>query len=384
LKYRLMDLLLCPECRRQLDLKVFEVIEKKYEKNPVVTCKNFCHLYKAELGNLEPNCKICYGSEIVEGLLRCACGRRYPIINGVPRLLPDRLIGELAKHHSGFLRKHHIPVRTDGKDAKEKEKTFQSFSFQWQEFSEMYEEWREDFLEYFDPIRPSFFECKLVLEVGCGFGRHTYHAAEYGSEIVAFDLSEAVNSAYENTREFPNVHVVQGDLYKLPFKNDFDFVFSIGVLHHLPDPRGGFLNIVKFTKSGSSIFIWVYGREGRWFKVNVVERIREITKRIPHRMLYYLCFLPASIYHFGLNVPYNILNRYDLTKNFAERIPAKDYAKFPFRVKVADAFDLLATPINNYYTREELSEWFKEAGLKNVRLISLKGKSWKGIGEKVS
>jgi len=58
--------------------------------------------------------------------------------------------------------------------------------------------------------------------------------------VVAADLSRATDAAYANTRYRSNVHVVQADMHHLPFRtdpDDFDFVFSIGVVHHLPDRR---------------------------------------------------------------------------------------------------------------------------------------------------
>jgi len=57
------------------------------------------------------------------------------------------------------------------------------------------------------------------------------------------DLSEAVETAHEVLAGLPNAHVVQGDIHHPPFRlgaagGEFDFVYSIGVLHHLPDrPR---------------------------------------------------------------------------------------------------------------------------------------------------
>ena len=182
--------------------------------------------------------------------------------------------------------------------------------------------------------------------------------------------------------QFARAHIIQGDIYNLPLRNDFDFLFSIGVIHHLPDPKAAYLNIVKFAKKGSSIFIWLYGKEGRWFKTRFVEgTIRQMTKRLPYRLLYYLCYLPAGIYQISNDI-YNSLKRHKATRGLAEKIPFRGYAKFPFQVKHADAFDLLATPVNNYYTREEVREWLREAKLKKTWVTSIGGKSWRVFGIK--
>ena len=63
----------------------------------------------------------------------------------------------------------------------------------------MYPHWEENFRSYFEPlVKRDDFAGKLVLDAGCGFGRHAFYAAKFGAEVLAMDLSEAVEAAYEN------------------------------------------------------------------------------------------------------------------------------------------------------------------------------------------
>lgn len=392
MKMRMMDLLLCPHCRESLELHVFSESGNDYRgKIPGPVCRHFCHLRKRNLEGkrLGFDCTDCFRKEITEGLLTCRCGRYYPIIGGIPRMLPDSLRDDFIRgEFSSFLKKYEkeIPenLRREINEKPEalKKKTLESFGFQWTRFPEMFHEFRANFLNYIRPIKPGFFRGKLSLDLGCGFGRHTYYAAEFGSEVVGLDLSNAVEAAYKNTRKFPHSHIIQGDIYNLPLRNDFDFLFSIGVIHHLPDPKGAFLNLVKFAGRGSSVFVWLYGREGRWFKIHIVEGvIRRITRKLPHGLLYYLCYIPAGIYQINNDI-YNSLRKHKSTRGLAEKTPFRGYAKFPFRVKHADAFDLLATPVNNYYTREEVEEWLRDSGLSKTRITGIDGRSWRAFGVK--
>jgi hypothetical protein len=147
-----------------------------------------------------------------------------------------------------------------------------------------------------------------------------------------------------------------------------------------PEDAGGYRALAKLLRSGDEIFAWVYGREGRFFKTRVMEGIHSVAKHLPFEVLYALCVLPALLYH-SVNLLYKFFKKIGLNA-VAERLPFKYYANFPFRVKHADSFDFLSTQVNNYYTREEFFGWFKRAGLKNIRVTSFLGKSWRGFGVK--
>jgi len=41
----------------------------------------------------------------------------------------------------------------------------------------------------------------------------------------------------------------------------FDYAFSVGVLHHLPDPRAGFRSLAGKVKDGGHLSAWVTARK---------------------------------------------------------------------------------------------------------------------------
>ena len=263
------------------------------------------------------------------------------------------------------------------KSTKLKKKTSVSFGFEWNVFDEMKPE--KSFLEYISPINKSFFKNKLVLDAGCGSGGYGYYAAKYGAEVIAFDLSNAVKAAYKNTKN-ENVQVLQADIYHLPFKNDlFDYIFCIGVLHHLPEPEKGFKELVKVMKRDSLISIWVYGRNKQLAAVYIYEPIIKITKHMPHKVLYCLCYLPATLMELS-NIIYRFLNKIGLSE-IANLLPFKHYSHYPFKIKLNDSFDTFATPSAKYYTEEEIKKWFEDGGLKDIK-ITTEGvaKGIKGFG----
>jgi len=98
-KYRLLNYLACPYCRdKGFPLKLIVIETKVYEKRslPPDVKKPLCDLYCAKLGKYvkevegELPCEECIKIEVATGVLYCPnCLRWYPIIEEIPRLLPD-------------------------------------------------------------------------------------------------------------------------------------------------------------------------------------------------------------------------------------------------------------------------------------------------------
>lgn len=304
-------------------------------------------------------------SEIVNGELECeGCARQYPISDGIPRLLPMALSAE-------------------------QEATAAAFGHEWTHFTEIHREYRDQFLDWIHPLGPQDFVGKLVLDAGCGIGRHSALAAEFGArEVVAMDLSAAVETARANTAHLPNVHVIQGDIYHPPLKQQtgrgiFDLVYSIGVLHHLPDPEVGFLSLVDHVAPGGSMFAWVYGYENNRLVRHVIDPLRRnVTTKLPLGMTHALSWPLAVLLHGAACFLYRPLRG---TRAF-HRLPSADYiatlADFGFRQNYSIVFDQLVAPTAFYIRREDFNEWFDRAGLSRVQISWRNRNSWRGYGVK--
>mgnify|MGYP001564724243 CR=1 FL=1 len=188
--------------------------------------------------------------------------------------------------------------------------TYSSFSYQWNKFGNIYPEYITNWTDYTPrSINKKFFEGKVGLDIGCGFCRYTYAAASNNAEVIGCDLSEAVVAAFNNTKNYPNIHIVQADLYNLPFKNEFiDFIFSLGVLHHLPEPEKGFNSLADFLKKDKEIFIWCYD-DNKHLKNIFYEILRKITTKINYKILSLLCLFFAVLIRIFFNYPVNIFKK---------------------------------------------------------------------------
>jgi SAM-dependent methyltransferase len=299
--------------------------------------------------------------DVENGELQCGNDHRWPIRGGIPRLVPPDLV-------------------------EQQRKTASAFGWQWQHFAEQHPEFEEQFLDWLHPIGRDFFRGKRVLDAGCGTGRHAHFAAEFGAdEVIALDLSDAVEAARTNLSHQPNVRVVQGDLLRPPFRTagaggGFDLVYSIGVLHHLPDPYAGFQSLLRFVRPGGTIAVWVYGHENNGFVRHVVEPLRRVSTRIPPPMLRGLAWPLALGFHGAAKGVYGPLHG----TTVGQALPLDQYmssvAGFSFRQNYAIVFDQLVAPTAAYIRGDELERWFSDNGLVDVVVSHRHGNSWRGKG----
>jgi SAM-dependent methyltransferase len=116
---------------------------------------------------------------------------------------------------------------------------------------------------------PAFASPLRVLMPGAGTGQHPLTvAANYADVAVeAVDLSRA-SLAYGLSKadqyEIRNIHFAQGDILDLPkLGSSWGHVESIGVLHHMANPRAGLEALVAVSVPGSFVRLGLYGERGR-------------------------------------------------------------------------------------------------------------------------
>jgi SAM-dependent methyltransferase len=298
--------------------------------------------------------------DIREGNLRCgSCEVRYPIVRGIPRMVPAALAPAAAA-------------------------TAERFGFEWTHFAEIRPEYRDQFLGWIAPVAPEAFAGRRVVDGGCGKGRHLRLAAEFGAQdVIGIDLGPAVETAARNTAGLQAVHVVQGDLTRPPLKRGtMDLVYSIGVLHHLPEPVTGVRALASLLRPGGRFVAWCYAREGNAWVLALVDPVRRITSRLPLRAVSSLAAVLTVPVWMALRLVYGPARR---RPSLRRRLPYASYlsdlAVFPFREVHSIAFDQLLAPVAHYMRREEVERCFSESGLRIASLRFHHANSWAASGE---
>lgn len=388
MQYRLLDLLCCPSCKGDFTVEVFETRQRSgLTSVDGKRCRDRCAYVEVGLG-AEPDCFACSRIEVAEGMIHCGCGKAYPIIGGVPRFLPDDLQTELMERYPQFFTSYEDKIRQQLSDvqrdklSKLKAQTMSAFGYEWTQFAD-YD--AQNFLELIHPVQQNYFAGKLGLDCGCGAGRHMKQAISYGAEMVAMDISWAVEAAFEKNLPSAHAMVVQCDVFNLPFKeNRFDFIYSLGVLHHTTNPPKSFDCLVPLLKTGGGIMVWIYSSK-RKILLFALKMARLVTLKMPNRALKWTSFTAACIDYGVFIWPYKMLRKIGGVSKLIEKITPpriKGYAKYNFHVSYTDWFDRLSYPCVNYYNGDQVRGWYERNGLTNLTISPTGPFAWRGFGIK--
>ena len=285
-----------------------------------------------------------------EGGYQCSqCGRSYPNARGVMRFVAPENYAD-------------------------------SFGFQWQRYDRTQLDNATCQVSEVDFLRkagltPQELEGKLVLDVGCGMGRFAEVATRWGARVVGVDLSAAAEVAARNLkdREFA---AFQADVFDLPFAPEsFDFIYSIGVLHHTPDCEQAVKVLPRYLKPGGKLAVWLYSGYNKWYRFSDI--YRKVTTRMSPQTL-----------HGVLRVAVPVINTVDSAIRAVPLVgrPISGVVRHVFPVnrnarpswRVLDTFDWYSPKYQSKHTYEQVFRWFEDCGLEDLRVgqrsISARGR----------
>lgn len=266
--------------------------------------------------------------------------------------------------------------------------TVESFGLEWKKFNHFTDREINDIASghYFDIVKPEWTENKQVLDVGCGTGRWTRFISDRALTIDAVDPSDAVDIASKLLADRSNVRLSRAAVDELPFADaSFDFVFSLGVLHHVPNTPLAIKQCVVKLKPGGYFLIYLYYRfdnRGPVFKFvfRISNRLRKIISGSNERVKNVLCDIIAVTVYMPLVFTGWCLKKMGLNK-FARQMPLHFYIGKTFNVIRNDARDRFGTPLEQRFTKNEIRLMMEDSGLTDI-IFSDKEPYWHAVGKK--
>ncbi|NTW68496.1 MAG: methyltransferase domain-containing protein [Chlorobiaceae bacterium] len=219
---------------------------------------------------------------------------------------------------------------------------------------------------------PTDLKNQWVLDVGCGAGRFAEVALNAGAKLVALDYSSAVDACYANLKHHPNLHVVQGDIYSLPFvKGAFPFVYSLGVLQHTPDVAKAFAALPPMVCGGGRLSVDYYWKRIRTM-LHIKYLLRPFTTKIGQPELFAVLqrWVPGL-----LNVSQTLGSVPLFGRVLKRLVPIADYIDdYPLTAQqmkewvLLDTFDMLAPAYDIPQTATTARRWFEDAKFVNIQV----------------
>lgn len=295
------------------------------------------------------------GDEVIAGTLTCRdCAARYMVAGGIPRMntameglesVQRTFNWEWNAHHEGAFESETLFGRTPDED--------------WAMFLEG------------TRVSPHDLTGVDVLDAGCGSGAFTRLIAERSAAgvVIGVDMVDAVERAYAQTRELPNVHIVQGNVFKLPFRRElFGLIWCNGVIHHTPDAAAAHASLSRHVRPGGILYVWVYAKRFNPFRFtkDIFDAIG--LTRLSEPQLFTLVEVVSRLSLW-------MLSAYRSLRRLPGLRPRSAWGHRTVRPRTLAElkltwFDALSPAYDSRHTEEEVIGWFRREGFHDVHAIA--------------
>ncbi|HEY5210509.1 MAG TPA: methyltransferase domain-containing protein [Stellaceae bacterium] len=245
--------------------------------------------------------------------------------------------------------------------------------YSWDRYDEILPDHERQFRRWTPRFGPDDWRGVRFLDAGCGIGRNSYWPMTYGAAGgLAVDLDDrTLASARANLHSFPAVEVRRQSIYEIAEENAFDVAFVIGVVHHLEYPDAAVARLVRATKPGGSVLIWLHGRENNGWIVHLLNPVRmALLSRLPLGLVQALSWPATALLWIFLRSGGGRLQYLAFIRRFA------------FRHLRAIVFDHMIPRIARYYTKSEAMALLRDSGLDGVEAVWVNEMSWAVRGRK--
>lgn len=212
---------------------------------------------------------------------------------------------------------------------------------------------------------------EIIIEAASGAGRFTEQAAATGAMVLSLDYSHATDANYAINGHRPNVLIAQGDIYRMPFPEDYaDRIFCFGALQHTPDPRAAFLSLPRHLKHDGELIADVYIKSIRRYWLQSKYVVRPFLRSMePERLYRYVRLYIELLWPLA-----SLLRRLPRIGPWINwRLLVADYSHVgvpPAMLKewaVLNTFDMLAPRFDKPQTLSDVREWLRASNLADAQ-----------------
>jgi len=204
-------------------------------------------------------------------------------------------------------------------------------------------------IEHLQDIFPAGVEGKRVLDGGCGSGIVSVAFASMGANVTGVDVThECVEDSRRRAEKFGvECRFVESDLVDLDLGEEFDIIYSWGVLHHTPNAEASFQHLANHLAAGGEMIVAVYLKtalSGFWnFSRVFYQNSPDFAKK-------------------GVRtITSGFLNLVDVIKRL---VGGRERYMMRGTSNEEIINDWLGVPHRTFHTYDEVYKWFEDAGLK--------------------
>lgn len=207
-------------------------------------------------------------------------------------------------------------------------------------------------------------------DLGCGSGRWAALVAPRVGVLHCIDpSSRALDVARRRLKHFGNCKLHLAAVDSLPFNDhSMDFGYSLGVLHHIPDPQQGLTDCVRKLKPEAPFLVYLYyalENRPKWYRWmwRAADRGRRLFSRLPLIPKLWITTVVAAIVYWPAA---RLSQRLEHLGFKVESFPLSFYRDKSFYTMRTDAFDRFGTRIEHRFTAPEIETMMKSAGLTDI------------------
>jgi SAM-dependent methyltransferase len=206
-------------------------------------------------------------------------------------------------------------------------------------------------------------------DAGCGTGRWAALVAPRVGHLHCIDPSAALEIARRELTSRGNCTFHRATIDHMPMPDaSMDFGYSLGVLHHLPDPQQGIVDCARKLKSGAPFLAYLYyafDNRPSWFRM--IWRATDVTRRIVSRSPAGVRHAAAEAMAFCVYLPLARAARaLEAAGADTTNLPLAFYRNKSYYSMRTDALDRFGTRLEHRFTRTQIRAMFEAAGFGEI------------------